>query len=178
MEIIKNKTKLIPFKKCINKFLYEMYQDIPKQEMGSINKFYGLSYDEFLKKCDECIQEEKKINKNIGTTTKRFILYDGYNYIGEIGIRTTLNDFWVNNGSQVYYKIRKSERNKGYGNIILSLILKELKKMGWSKVRINCDDKNIPSKKVILKNGGVVDIKSYKTNEGYSSSYIINLIEK
>ena len=31
------------------------------------------------------------------------------------------------------------------------------------------------SKKIIIKNGGVVDIKSYKTNEGFSSSYIIDL---
>ena len=36
-------------------------------------------------------------------------------------------------------------------------------------------DSNIPSKKVILKNGGKVDIESYKTKEGTSSSHIIDL---
>ncbi len=45
-------------------------------------------------------------------------------------------------------------------------------------MRINCDDNNIASKKVILKNGGIVDIKNYKTKDGSSSSYIINLDEK
>lgn len=95
--------------------------------------------------------------------------------IGEVGIRTTLNDFWINKGSQIYYKIRLSERNKGYGNTILFLALKEAKKLGLKKIRINCNDKNIFSKKIIIKNGGVVDIKSYKTNDGFSSSYIIDL---
>ena len=172
---MKSSIKLIPLKEIINEKLYEMYQDIPAQETGSTNKLNGLSYLEFKDKCNELIKEETVINTELNTTTKRYILACNDKYIGEVGIRTTLNDFWVNKGSQIYYKIRLSERNKGYGNIILELALKECKKLGFKKVRINCNDNNIPSKKVILKNGGKVDIKSYKTKEGVSSSYIIDL---
>lgn len=154
-----------------------MYQDIPKEEIGSTNKLNGISYEEFKEKCNEFVKEEKVINEDIHTTTIRFILYDDNKPIGEVGIRTTLNDFWQNKGSQIYYKIRKSERQKGYGNTILELVLIEAKKLGFNKIRINCDDNNIASKKVILKNGGIVDIKNYKTKDGYSSSYIINLDE-
>ena len=39
-----NKIKLIPFKECINKDLYEMYQDISKEEIGSTNKLNGINY--------------------------------------------------------------------------------------------------------------------------------------
>ena len=152
-----------------------MYQDIPKEEVGSINKFYEISYSDFEKKCAELIKEETLENKETHTTTSRFILYDSARPIGEAGIRTTLSDFWQNKGSQIYYKIRKSERKKGYGNIILSLALEEAKQLGFNKIRINCDDNNIPSKKIIIKNGGIVDIKSYKTEHGTSSSYIIIL---
>lgn len=173
--MLKKKTRLVPFKESVNKDLYEMYQDIPKEEIGSSNKLNGLSYKEFKQKCNEMIKEETIVNEEIHTTTSRFILYDDNKPIGEVGIRTTLNDFWQNKGSQIYYKIRKSERQKGYGNIILDLALKEAKGLNFNKVRINCDDNNIPSKKVILKNGGIVDIKSYKTKDGTSSSYIINL---
>lgn len=176
--ILKKNIKLIPFRETINKNLYEMYQDIPKEEIGSINKMNGISYNEFKLICNEYIKEENNINEEINTTTVRYILCDNDRYIGEVGIRTTLNDFWKNKGSQIYYKIRKSERNKGYGNIILELALKQARKLGFSKIRINCDDTNIPSKKIIIKNGGIVDIKSYTTKNGTSSSYIINLDEK
>ncbi len=170
-------TKLLPLKKCITKDIFEMYQDIPNKEIGSTNELYGLRYDEFTKRCNDYIKEEMKINKKLNTTINRYILFDGNNPIGEVGIRTTLNDFWVNKGSQIYYKIRKKERGKGYGNIILKLALIEAKKLGFKRVRINCNNENIASKKIIIKNGGILDIDSYKTNEGFSSSYIITLID-
>ena len=176
---IENKSiKILPLKECITKDVYEMYQDIPKEEIGSVNKLNGLSFEEFKVICNDYIKEEKEINEHLNTTTSRYILFDGNKPIGEVGIRTTLNDFWINKGSQIYYKIRKSERGKSYGNTILKLALIEAKKIGFKKVRINCNNKNIASKNIIIKNGGVVDIDSYKTNEGFSSSYIINLSDE
>lgn len=173
-----NYAKLIPLRDCINNDLYKMYQDIPKEEIGSINKLYGISYEEFRMLCKNMIEEETIINEDIHTTTKRFILYVNSNPIGEVGIRTTLNDFWVNKGSQIYYKIRKSERGNGYGNIILNLALQEAKKLNFNCIRINCDNNNIPSKKIIINNGGKIDIPNYKTKDGFSTSYIIDLDEK
>ncbi len=168
--------KLEPLSKSINKDLYEMYQDIPVCEIGSTNKLNGIDYNRFLNIMNEYILEETNINPDINTTTKRYILSVDNIFVGEVGIRTTLNDFWMNKGSQIYYKIRVSERGKGYGNIILALALKQAKQLGFKSVRINCDNNNIPSKKIILKNGGKIDIKDYKTNDGYSTSYIIDLI--
>ena len=167
--------KLIPLKDCINKDLYNMYQNIPKEELGSYNKIYGVSYEEFNSICDEYIKEETIKNEKIDTTTSRYILIDNDELIGEVGIRTTLNDFWINKGSQIFYKLRTDKRGKGYGNEILKLALEEARKLGFNKIRINCDDRNIPSKKVILNNGGVIDIEGYYTHEGKSSSYIIKL---
>ena len=168
------KIELLPIKDCINKKLYDMYQDIPNKEIGSSNEIYGKTYNEFLSICENYIKEELIINKIINTTTKRFILFIDNNPVGEVGIRTTMNDYWVNKGSQIFYKIRLSERNKGYGNILLKETIKEAKKLGFNKIRINCNDNNIASKKIIENNGGIIDIKSYKGNEGISSSYIIN----
>lgn len=170
--------RLVPFKKCISKKLYEMYQDIPLEEKGSINKFKDISYEQFLEISNEYILEETKINPIINTTTLRYILFDRDIPIGEIGIRTTLNDFWLNKGSQIYYKIRKSKRGRGYGNIILKLGLEEAKKLNFKCIRINCNNNNIPSKKIIINNGGKIDIPNYKTKEGFSTSYIIELDEK
>lgn len=152
--------KLLPLKECINKELYDMYQDIPLNEIGSTNIFKELSYSMFLKEI------KKRIND---TTTKRYILYINTIPIGELGIRLISKD------SQIYYKIRASYRNKGYGNIILDLGLKEAKKLNFKQIRINCDNNNIPSKKIILKHNGIPDIVDYKTKDGMSTSYLINL---
>lgn len=152
-----------------------MYQDIHKEEVGSINK---VSYKEFESICKSMIKEENVISKETHTTTKRFILFDSSVPIGEVGIRTTLNDFWINKVSQIYYKIRKSQRGKGYGSVILKLGIEEAKKLNFKRIRINCDNNNIPSKKIIINNGGKIDISNYKTKEGFSTSYIIELEEK
>ena len=154
--------------------LYEMYQDIPTNEVGSTNVFFNLSSTDFYEKIDLLKKEEDNINQEINTC-KIDIYFVNNKPIGEVGIRTTLNDFWCNKGSQIFYKIRKSERKKGYGTRMLELALIECRKLGFQKVRINCDDNNVASKKVIEKNGGVIDISSYKTSSGYSSSFIINL---
>lgn len=161
--------------KKMGKNLYDMYQDIPKEEIGSINKFYGCTMDDFYEYIDEIKKEEKIMNINLNTTTNRYIFFVDDYPVGEIGIRTTFNDFWVNRGSQIFYKIRVGERNKGYGTKMLELALEECKKLGMKKVRINCDDNNIASRNVIEKNGGLIDIKSYQTKNGYSSSFIIEL---
>lgn len=166
------------FKDCINKDLYNMYQDIPKNEIGSTNILYGVSFEEFKNICKKMIKEEKEINITLTTTTNRYILYVDNKPVGEFGIRTTLNDFWIKRGSQIYYKIRKSERGKGYGDIIFKYALMEAKRIGFNRVRVNCNTKNIYSKKIILKNGGKLDIEKYKTKEGFSNSYIIDLNDK
>lgn len=170
-----DKNKLIPLRECINQEVYLMYQDIPKQEIGSTNICNGVSYEEFENICKEYVKEEKIINPELNTTTIRYILFTSGKPVGEVGIRTILNDFWINKGSQIFYKIKKSERGKGYGNIILNLALIEAKKLGFKQVRVNCNNQNIPSQKTIIKNGGKLDIKDYTTKEGISSSYIINL---
>lgn len=58
---------------------------------------------------------------------------------------------------------------------MLNLALEKCKEFGFKTIRINCDDKNIASKKIIEKNGGKADIKGYKTKYGTSSSYVIYL---
>ncbi len=170
---MKYELKIVNMK--MGKDVYEMYQDIPKEEIGSTNVTNGLSYEEYKKQLKKYKKEELEKNINLDTTTNRYIFYKDDYPIGEVGIRTTINDFWQNKGSQVFYKIRLSERNKGYGTIMLRLALIECKKLGMKQVRINCDDTNIPSKRIIEKNGGIINIKSYKANFGYSSSYIIYL---
>ena len=153
---------------------YEMYQDIEDISFRSSNPILNKNFEEFKNIVNNFIKEETELNPKINSTTNRYILYIDGVPVGEFGIRTTINDFWMNNGSQIFYKIRKSEYGKGYGNIILKYGLMECKNLGMKQVRVNCDDKNIPSKKTILHAGGKVD-KHYKATYGDATSYIIKL---
>ena len=106
--------KLIKINMDMGLLEYEMYQDIPEVEIGSENPLYGKNYDDFQQYLNQCIEEETNENINFyNTTTNRYIYYDNTYPIGEVGIRTSLNDFWINRGSQIFYKIRLSEREKG-----------------------------------------------------------------
>ncbi len=57
--------------------------------------------------------------------------------------------------SHLYYEVEESEWNKGYGTEALRLALIEAKKIGLEKVVVTCDENNIPSKRIIEKNGGI-----------------------
>lgn len=153
---------------------YEMYQDIENIKLRSLNPILNKSYFEYKQIIKQYIKEEIEINIDLQTTTNRYILYVFDNPVGEFGIRTTLNDFWVNNGSQIFYKIRKPEYGKGYGNVILELGLEECRKLGFKRIRVNCEDSNIPSKKMLIRVGAIVD-KHYENSNGKATSYIINL---
>lgn len=149
---------------------YDMYQDIPKEEIGSSNPINGMAFDEFKEQLKKYIDNSTTIDKKIGTTTNRYLFYvDGYP-VGEIGIRTTLSNYWVKDGSQIFYKIRLSERNKGYGTKMLELALEECKKLGFKEVGINCHNQNYASQEIIKKNNG-----KFLLNYGQSSRYIVNL---
>lgn len=149
---------------------YDMYQDIPKEEIGSSNPINGVSFEEFEEYLKSCIENENTPDSKLNTTTNRYILYVDNYPVGEIGIRTTVNEFWKNKGSQMFYKIRLSERNKGYGTQMLSLASKECKRLGIDEIGINCNNKNYASKRVIKKNHGELLF-----NYGESSRYLINI---
>ena len=77
--------------------------------------------------------------------------------LGFLGLRMTLNDFYLELGGHIGYGIRPSERGKGYGKQQLSLALLEAKKLALSPVLITCDMDNAASRAVILANGGVLE---------------------
>lgn len=107
--------------------------------------------------------------------TSIYIFYVNDSPVGEIGIRNSLNDFYNDKGSQIFYVIRLSQRNKGYGTIMLKYALNECKNLGFKELGINCDDNNISSKKVILKNNGLLKFSYTRIDGGSSSRYIVKL---
>ena len=84
-------------------------------------------------------------------------LVEGDKFIGQIGIRHSLNDSLLKYGGHIGYGIRYSCWGKGYGTKMLALALKKAKQMGLNKVLITCNDDNFGSRKVIERNNGKLE---------------------
>lgn len=163
--------KLISYKETDFEKIYLMYKDLPSKEWDFVNKLSDATITNFKKIYDDFVAVEFDSNM----PTKRFVLEDENKYIGYIAIRLSKDESWLRNGSQLFYQIRFSERGKGYCNNMIKLALNEMKRYGFKNARINCNNENIPSKKSIVYNGGIIDIKDYQSNTGISSSYIIKI---
>lgn len=57
-------------------------------------------------------------------------------------------------GGNIGYDVRPSERNRGYGTVLLALTLEKARDLGLAEVLVTCDRDNIASVRVIEKNGG------------------------
>lgn len=105
--------KLVKLNMDMGQLEYDMYQDIPYREIGSENDIYGKDYSIFQAYLKKCIENETIPDSSFyDATTNHYIYYVDDYPIGEVGIRTSLNDFWKNRGSQIFYKVRLSERKK------------------------------------------------------------------
>lgn len=135
---------------------YEMYQDIPAKESGSTNECYGISYENFKEYLLKEITRKNNQVTSEDTPTITYIMYVDNNPVGIICLRTQIDDNWKKWSGNFYYKIRKSERNKGYGTEILKLGLKEFKNLGFKEVYGQSSKGNIASAKVIENNGGIL----------------------
>lgn len=85
-----------------------------------------------------------------------FLLGEG-KLIGRVGIRHRLNRGLEIIGGHIGYDIRPSERNRGFGTLILHLALVKARGIGLKKVLLTCDADNFASARVIEKNGGRLD---------------------
>jgi len=133
---------------------YMMYQEIPQSENGAINNLKGATLVDYYILIKNRILEEFMELDERNTPRITYIMYANNYPVGEIMIRPVLNDYWQTFSGNIGYKIRPSERNKGYGNIMLKLALEECKKLNMHEVYLQCLKNNIYSSNVILKNNG------------------------
>ncbi len=84
-------------------------------------------------------------------------LIDQGEFIGRAFFLHWLNETRLQTDGQVDYWIRPSQRRKGYGRIILRLLLERFRQLGLKRVLISCRADNLPSRRVIEANGGVFE---------------------
>ena len=146
--------------------IYNLLQEIPKEENGLINKANGLSFEEFQAwlKAKQIESEQEGLVDGWKVPSTTFWLYVDGVPVGFGNLRHFLTETLSKAGGNIGYGIAPQFRGKGYGNILLKLLLQEARKIGLEKVLVTIHLDNIPSQKVALANGGVI---SEKTEERY-----------
>lgn len=83
------------------------------------------------------------------------------------------------NEGHIGYSVRPEEQNKGYGTILLNLLLQKCEELGMHEVCVSCLKENIKSKRVILNNKGILEKEFYDDESGsYGLKYWIKLNPK
>lgn len=87
--------------------------------------------------------------------------------VGMLQVRHYFNDYLEKYAGHIGYSVRPSERRKGYATEQLRQALIWCKEeLGLEKVLITCYDTNEPSRRTILKAGGVYEGTSLEPDKG------------
>lgn len=134
---------------------YKLLQRIGKDENAFTNPVNGMTFEEYkvwLKQQDDWAREINLPNGYVGQTCYWFIV-DGIP-IGIGKIRHALTNHSRQIGGNIGYAISDKYRGKGYGTIVLKLLLEKAKDMNVKEKLLTVEKINPASKRVIEKNGG------------------------
>jgi predicted acetyltransferase len=82
---------------------------------------------------------------------------EGDEYIGRMSIRHELN-YWLREvGGHIGYDVRRSRRGEGHATAMLAAALPIAHDLGIELALLTCDDDNVASRRVIERNGGVLE---------------------
>ena len=96
----------------------------------------------------------------------KFVLVRGSRILGACSLRHYLTAALRDFGGHVSYGVRPFERGRGYASLMLQLVLEETQRRGIERVLVTCASENLASRRVIEKNGGVLDSESFSEQAG------------
>lgn len=135
--------------------VFQMLQYIGENENAFSNPVHGMSFDCYKQWLVQ--QYDWSIEKNlpggyVGQTI--YWLYDNDTPVGIGKIRHALTEHSRTIGGNIGYAISNKYRGKGYGTIILKMLLEKAKEMNIKEKLLTVEKSNPTSKRVIEKNGG------------------------
>lgn len=138
--------------------VYDMLQEIPKDENGFLNGCNGRTYEEFKK----WLVKSDNISKGIGleewmVPQDTYWLYIDEQPVGCGKLRHYLTESLMEEGGHGGYAIRPSYRGKGYGKLLLKLLIEIAVGKGIKRLLLTVQNHNTASIKVALANDGIVE---------------------
>ena len=147
-------------------------EGIAAKETPYIN--WDGDFEDYLKRMQVLAKGENLPDDAVPSHTY-FLFCDG-KIIGRSELRRELNPELELIGGHIGADIRRSERKKGYGALILKLTLEKAAEVGLKKVLVTCDAGNTASAKTIEKCGGRLDKQVIHEETGtLISHYLIEL---
>ena len=116
-------------------------------------------FDEFLQTLEK--NKNQELIKPGHSPQTTFGVFDDEKLIGGFNLRHELKGNLINHGGNIGYLVRPTEREKGYGTIILNCALKKAKEIGLGRVLVTCREENIASSRVIEKSDGIYENDYY-----------------
>lgn len=157
--------------------ILEMYKEYMVSDLiPGIDRFEGIrdfekidkvSFEEWIENLEKN-KDEKNLPEEYSPHTLYLAINDEEELVGAIGIRWKEVPVLMTFGGLIGYSIRPSKRGSGYASQMLKLALEKFKTTNIDNVLITCKDFNIASKRVIEKNGGVLENVYTNEEDGYN----------
>lgn len=96
-----------------------------------------------------------------------WLVRNGQTILAESHLRHFLNPFLEQFGGHIGYRVRPSERRKGYGTTLLAFTLQKAKELKLERVLLTCDDHNIGSYRIMEANGAILEGKTVPEAYGH-----------
>ena len=138
---------------------YDFVREIPENENGFTNAYFGASFDEFKTVClPQMIDWSRGENLPDGFVPETFLfLWEDDEIIGQFRIRHHLCPSLVEGGGHIGYFIRKDVRNRGFGKKGLLLTLEKARAIiPEDEIYLRVQKDNPASLRVMLFAGGYV----------------------
>lgn len=151
--------KLVQPDLCLEEKFIKMLNDYNDKGDDRISSRYSRANYEFQSYIDYLKKREKGINLEAEdvASSEWWLLNENKDILGTVRLRYELNETNYDEGGNIGYDISPRHRRKGYGKLILKLILEKAKDLGFKRVLITCDFDNLASKNIIEHNGGKLE---------------------
>lgn len=115
-----------------------------------------FDYEGYIKDLDD-LSNGVGLPEGYVPSTEWWLINSINDILGTVRLRHKLGERNFQEGGHIGYDISPRYRKKGYGKIILELVLNKAKELGLEKVLITCDFDNIGSRRIIEHNGGKLE---------------------
>lgn len=105
----------------------------------------------------QALEETPRPENWVPSTTLWWV--EGDEYLGRIAIRHRLTPRLFEVGGHIGYDVRPSVRRRGHATAMLAAALPIARDLGIDPALVTCDEDNVASRRVIERNGGVLEDK-------------------